>query len=300
MLNFRSGLTKLIKFRFGMHMPILSNFSTAASIVSLCVFRAKLQNHNMQVVILAGGLGTRLSELTSTIPKPMVMIGDQPILYHIMKYYASFGHKDFVIALGYKGFEIKDYFINVNNRNSDLELDFTTGTTKIIAGETLDWKITFVDTGLETQTGGRLLKLNAHLENEFLLTYGDGLSDVDINKVIESHRASDYLATVTAVIPPARFGSLKIIGNKVTAFSEKNPKDESRINGGFFCVSKRILDFIGGTEIAFEREPLMELAKHGLLGAYRHDGFWHSMDTLRDQQSLNTIWQSGDVPWVKP
>ncbi len=283
-----------------MHLPALSIFSTTPSIVLLCTFRAKLQKHNMQVVILAGGLGTRLSELTSTIPKPMVMIGDQPILYHIMKYYASFGHKDFVIALGYKGFEIKDYFININNRNSDLELDFTKGTTKRIAGETLDWKIKFVDTGLETQTGGRLLKLSDHLENEFLLTYGDGLSDVDINKVIKSHRENEYLATVTAVIPPARFGSLKIIGDKVTAFSEKNPEDESRINGGFFCASKRILDFIGGPEVAFEREPLMELAKHGLLGAHIHDGFWHSMDTLRDQQSLNAIWQSGAIPWVKP
>lgn len=251
----------------------------------------------MQVVILAGGLGTRLSELTETIPKPMVPIGSEPVLVHIMRHYAAFGHKDFVIALGYKGHKIKEYFSNLSIYNSDIEIDFLSKDISIMRSGNLDWKVKLVDTGENTATGGRLLALEKYLSDEFLLTYGDGVSDVNLESLIKHHQKEKGLATVTAVRPPARFGSLVIAGSTVTEFSEKNPLHEGWINGGFFCLSKKVLGYIAGSDSALEGAPMHLLAKDGHLKAYLHEGFWHPMDTLRDKRFLDELWNKGDAPW---
>lgn len=232
----------------------------------------------MQVVILAGGFGTRLSEETDLIPKPMVRIGNIPILKHIMKIYSNFGHKDFVIAIGYKSEVIQEYFQKECNP---------------------DWNITLVETGLETSTAGRIKKLENQLHEEFMLTYGDGLCNVNINHLLEHHKKFGKLATVTAVRPPARFGTIEVSNGIVTKFSEKDPQDAGWINGGFFCLNKRICAFITDSTTSFESEPLNQLVAIEQLTAYEHHGWWQPMDTLRDKRSLEALWNSGEAPWTK-
>jgi glucose-1-phosphate cytidylyltransferase len=231
----------------------------------------------MQVVILAGGFGTRLSEETDLIPKPMVRIGSIPILQHIMNYYAEFGHKEFIVALGYKAEVIQEYFKNIEN---------------------LDWKINLVDTGLETSTGGRIKKLEDQLDDEFMLTYGDGLSSVNINNLLDHHRRFGKLATVTAVRPPARFGTIEISNGVVTKFAEKDPQDAGWINGGFFCLNKRVCSFISDSTTSFESQPLTHLVDIRELTAYEHHGWLQPMDTLRDKRSLESLWEKGEAPWL--
>ena len=231
----------------------------------------------MQVVILAGGFGTRLSEETDLIPKPMVRIGSIPILQHIMNYYAEYGHKEFIVALGYKAEVIQEYFKN---------------------NENLDWKINLVDTGLETSTGGRIKKLEDQLDDEFMLTYGDGLSNVNINNLLDHHRRFGKLATVTAVRPPARFGTIEISNGVVTKFAEKDPQDAGWINGGFFCLNKRVCSFISDSTTSFESQPLNHLVDIRELTAYEHHGWWQPMDTLRDKRTLESLWEKGEAPWL--
>lgn len=253
----------------------------------------------MQVVILAGGLGSRLAEETVSVPKPMVSIGSEPILVHIMRYFAARGHTDFVIALGYKGFVIKDFFRNFSQNTTSLRINTKDSSVELLNGVENDWTIDLIDTGLESATGGRLRKLEPYLNDRFLMTYGDGLSDVDLDSLISLHNRSDSFATVTAVQPPARFGALEIEGDKVKSFREKSKSDVSWINGGFFVLEKKVLEFIPNNETPFEDEPLQELAKQGALSAYRHNGFWQPMDTLRDKIHLEEIWKSGNAPWIR-
>ena len=231
----------------------------------------------MQVVILAGGFGTRLSEETDLIPKPMVRIGNIPILQHIINYYSEFGHKDFIVALGYKSDVIIEYFETSHNPSLNIVL---------------------VDTGLETSTGGRIKKLESVLEDEFMLTYGDGLSDVNIDDLLAHHRRFGKIATVTAVRPPARFGTIEISNGVVTKFAEKDPQDAGWINGGFFCLNKKVCSFISDATISFESEPLNQLVRIQELSAYEHHGWWQPMDTLRDKRLLESKWNSGVAPWV--
>ncbi len=235
----------------------------------------------MQVVVLAGGFGTRLSEETDVIPKPMVRIGNVPILRHIMNYYARFGHTDFVIALGYKANVIIDYFEQV-----------------AIDEPELSWSIQLVDTGLETATGGRIKRLQNLLQDEFLMTYGDGLSNVDLNALLEFHKKSKRKATLTAVKPPPRFGTIEIVDGEVISFAEKDPKHSGWINGGFFCLSKEVCSLIEGDQTSFENEPLNALVGKGELGAFEHYGWWQPMDTLRDKRTLESIWENRSAPWL--
>ena len=254
----------------------------------------------MKVVILAGGYGTRISEETDQKPKPMIEIGGKPILYHIMKYYSKFGHNDFIICLGYRGYVIKEYFSNYFLHNSDITFNFKSGEKIIHDDRSEDWKVTLVDTGEHSMTGGRLRRVKNFLKNEkiFLLTYGDGLSDVDINKSIENHISQDKICSVTAVSPPGRFGALKIDNRGfISSFIEKPSGDGASINGGFFVVNTKIFDYLNDDNIVFEQEPLRNLAKEKQLVAYKHDGFWQSMDTLRDKILLEKIWSSGNAPW---
>ena len=252
----------------------------------------------MKTVILAGGLGTRISEVTDRIPKPMVEIGGKPILWHIMSIYSNYGFDEFVLALGYKGEVIKDYFINVYGRTSDLSLDLATGDTKFFDGNQPNWKLHLIDTGLHTQTGGRIKQLKEWIANEtFLLTYGDGVANVDIGELVAFHKSHGKLATVTAVHPPARFGGLVLNGNQVTEFSEKNQAKEGWINGGFFVLEPEVLQYIADTNTIWEKEPLEKLASEGQLMAYFHDDFWQPMDTLREQRLLESLWESGNAPW---
>jgi glucose-1-phosphate cytidylyltransferase len=232
----------------------------------------------MQVVILAGGFGTRLSEETDLIPKPMVRIGNIPILRHIMNFYSEFGHKDFVIALGYKSEIIEEYFATTDK---------------------LDWNVKLIKTGLETSTGGRIKKLENLLEEEFMLTYGDGLSNVDLERLLDHHRRFGKLATVTAVRPPARFGTIEISSGMVTKFAEKDPQDAGWINGGFFCLNKKVCSFISDSTVSFESEPLKSLVANEELTAYEHHGWWQPMDTLRDKRTLEALWDKGGAPWLK-
>lgn len=232
----------------------------------------------MQVVILAGGFGTRLSEETDLIPKPMVRIGNTPILQHIMNYYSEFGHTDFVVALGYKSEVVIDYFETAKN-------------------PTLN--ITLADTGLDTSTGGRIKKLEGLLDDEFMLTYGDGLSNVNIDDLLDHHRRFGKIATVTAVRPPARFGTIEISNGVVSKFAEKDPQDAGWINGGFFCLKKKVCAFISDANTSFESEPLNQLVEIQELSAYEHHGWWQPMDTLRDKRSLESLWEKGDAPWLK-
>lgn len=253
----------------------------------------------MKVVILAGGLGTRLSEETEVKPKPMVEIGGKPILWHIMKIYSHYGFNDFVICLGYKGYVIKEYFLNYYLHQSDIEIDLKTNTHEVINSIAEPWKVTLVDTGLETMTGGRLKKIRKFINNEtFFATYGDGLSNINLIELLNFHRENDKLATITAVQPPGRFGALEINeSGEVKHFMEKPLGDGSWINGGFFVLEPESLDFVESDGTVFEKEPLENLSKKGFLGAFKHKGFWRPMDTLRDKRELEEMWKNGTAEW---
>ena len=253
----------------------------------------------MKTVILAGGLGTRLSEETAIKPKPMVEIGGRPILWHIMAIYAGHGFKDFVIACGYKGEVIKAFFSDFFFYHSDFVVDLRSGKRTVVRKSSPEWLVHLVDTGADTMTGGRLLR-SSHLlkEGSFLLTYGDGLSDVDIGALVAFHKSHGKLATVTAVRPPARFGGIELDGDRVAFFSEKPQTTVGWINGGFFVLEPEVFDYIDGPDVPFERAPLERLAADGQLMAFRHDGFFQPMDTLRDKRLLEDLWASGKAPWV--
>lgn len=253
----------------------------------------------MKVVILAGGLGTRLAEETSARPKPMVEIGGRPILWHIMKGYLSHGIREFIICCGYKGYVIKEYFANYRLHMTDITVDGRDETITFGNSAAEDWRITLVDTGDTTLTGGRVGRVRDHLKGEeaFCLTYGDGVSNVDFTRLIAFHHGHGGDATVTAVRPPSRFGVLEMDGDRVTHFAEKPADEAGWINGGFFVLGQKTFDFIQGDQTVFERQPLEGLAAAGELHAFRHDGFWQSMDTLRDRQLLEAYWHKGDVPW---
>ncbi len=252
----------------------------------------------MKTVILAGGLGTRISEKTDQVPKPMIEIGGKPILWHILSIYGAFGFNEFVVALGYKPEVIKKYFINFYALNSNLTVDLKTGEKKIHQGNAPDWKIHLVDTGLHTQTGGRLGRLKNWMGNEpFMMTYGDGVSNVNIPDLIAFHKRHKKLATVTAVRPPARFGGLRFEGHSVVEFTEKPQVGEGWINGGFFVLDPKVLDYIENDETIFERTVLERLAAEGQLVSYKHEGFWQPMDTLREHKILEALWESEKAPW---
>lgn len=252
----------------------------------------------MKAVILAGGLGTRISEETHLKPKPMIDLGGKPILWHIMKTYSAHGINDFIICLGYKGYMIKEYFANYYLHMSDVTFDMRSNAMQVHQNTAEPWKVTLVDTGEQTQTGGRLKRIAEHLDGEdFCFTYGDGLCNVDIGRLIEFHSQSDTLATVTAVQPPGRFGSLELSGDRIDNFDEKPKGDGGWVNGGFFVLSPEVLKLIPGDATVWEKEPLQQLSARGELAAYRHDGFWHPMDTLRDRVRLEELWESGAAPW---
>ena len=253
----------------------------------------------MKVVILAGGYGTRLAEYTDVIPKPMVEIGGRPILWHIMNIYSYFGYKEFVLALGYKSHSIKEYFLNYRSINSNIAVEISTGDIKHLDSETPDWNVTLVDTGLDTQTGGRVKRLQTYVENEtFLLTYGDGLADIDIGKLVSFHKERGKLVTITAVHPGARFGQLELDGNYVSTFKEKPQTTEGWVNGGFMVIEPEFFEIIQDDSTFLEKEPLEIAATMGELVAYKHEGFWHCMDTKRDKDTLEGYWNAGNAPWV--
>jgi glucose-1-phosphate cytidylyltransferase len=252
----------------------------------------------MKSIILAGGFGTRIQEETTAKPKPMIEIGGQPILWHIMKGYASYGFKEFVLALGYKGEVIKQYFLNYYYQCNDFSISLSDGRVQVHKSNCEDWAVHLIDTGLHTQTGGRIKRLSQWIGNEtFTMTYGDGVSNVNLRKLVEFHRSHGKLATVTAVRPPARFGGLSFDGDLVNKFIEKPQLGEGWISGGFFILEPEVLDYIQGDETVFEREPLERLAEDKQLVAYRHDQFWQCMDTLRDMRMLEDMWHSGEAPW---
>jgi glucose-1-phosphate cytidylyltransferase len=252
----------------------------------------------MKVVILAGGKGTRLAEETTVRPKPMVEIGGKPILWHLMKIYAARGFKEFLVACGYKGEWIKEYFHNFSIHSSDYFINLGTGDRKIVNGCGIDWQVGLIDTGVETMTGGRLLRLRKWIGNEpFMVTYGDGLGDVNVCALAEFHRAHGKIATVTAVRPPARFGNLTLQGSTVCEFAEKPQTREGWINGGFFVFNPEIFDYLENDETVLEKEPLERLAQEEQLMAFRHGGFWQPMDTLREKLLLDSLWSSGQAPW---
>lgn len=253
----------------------------------------------MKAVILAGGFGTRLSEETDLRPKPMVEIGGKPILWHIMNIYASHGIKEFIIALGYKGEFIKEYFLNFYAFNNNITIDLATGETAIHDGNQPDWKIHLVDTGLYTQTGGRLKRLRKWLGHEetFMFTYGDGVADIDLRAQLDFHKSHGKLATVTTVRSPARFGRIAFNGDQVVEFYEKSESAEGWINGGYFILHPRAIDYIDDDESIWERTPVERLAHDGQLVGYRHNGFWSCMDTLKEKRFLEELWNSGKAPW---
>lgn len=253
----------------------------------------------MKVIILAGGLGTRMSEYTEAVPKPMVPIGGQPVLWHIMRTYARFGHNEFIIALGYRSEVIKEYFLNFYSFNTDFTADLSTGAVKYHhAPERVDWKVTLVDTGLQTMTGGRVRRLRSYIGKETcLLTYGDAVANIDIGALLKFHRAQGKMATVTAVHPVARFGELGLAGNRVAVFQEKPQTAQGWINGGFFVLEPEFFGLIDGDSTVLEREPLENAAKNNELVAYRHNGFWQCMDTKRERDALEALWQTGNAPW---
>lgn len=252
----------------------------------------------MKAVILAGGLGTRISEETSVRPKPMIEIGGKPILWHIMKLYSAHNIHNFIICLGYKGYVIKEYFANYFLHMSDVTLDITNNKIEIHQNNAEPWLITLVETGERTMTGGRIKRIANHLGNEdFCLTYGDGVSDVNISELISFHKKQKTLATLTAIQPPGRFGSLLMEGDKITGFKEKPQGDGGWINGGFFVLSPKVIDYIEGDDTIWEKHPLERLAEEDQLSSFNHDGFWHPMDTLRDKNYLEELWESDKAPW---
>lgn len=254
----------------------------------------------MKVVILAGGLGTRLSEYTDVIPKPMVPVGDRPLLWHIMSRYAMFGHTDFIVALGYRADVIKRYFLNYREVNSDFTIDLQNGNVRIHNDENNSWTVTLVDTGQETMTGGRLLRLRHLLESEsFLLTYGDGVADVNIENLIKFHQKDPKLVTVTAVHPGARFGELLLENGNVLSFAEKPQIGQGWINGGFFVMEPGVFDYLADDTTILERKPLEDIAQLGMMNAFQHEGFWHCVDTKRDLEVLEQLWQSEQRIWLK-
>jgi len=254
----------------------------------------------MKAVILAGGLGTRISEESDLRPKPMVEIGDRPILWHIMKMYSNHGINDFVICLGYKGYMIKEYFYNYYRHTSDFTINLATGDYQILDSHAENWKITFIDTGQETQTGGRLKRVKDFLgDGTFCLTYGDGVSDIDISKEIEFHKSHGKLATIAAVRPPGRFGVLSLDEKEcVTEFREKRTEEVGWINGGFFVLEPSVIDLIDGDGTIWEKGPLEQLARNGDLASFKHSGFWQPMDTLRDKRVLGSLAKEGAPPWL--
>jgi len=259
-----------------------------------------MNDSDMKVVILAGGYGTRISEETDSKPKPMIEIGGRPILWHIMNLYSRHGFHDFVICLGYKGERVKQYFLQYSMLHSDLTIDLgKEGETRIHRPASEPWKITLVDTGLGTMTGGRVKRVRPYLaDSPFLLTYGDGLSDIDMNRLVEFHRAHGKLATVTACQPPGRFGSLVLTDdNRVSSFTEKKPGEQGWVNAGFFVMQPEIFDYIHGDDTVLEKEPLEGLARDGQLAAFKHEGFWHPMDTLKDKKYLQQLWEENGAPW---
>lgn len=249
----------------------------------------------MKTIILAGGLGTRLSEYTGTLPKPMIRIGDKPILWHIMQIYANFGHKDFYIALGYKSEIIKEFFLNY----SDFKIDFTTGKVTYDPDRNPDWQVALINTGEKTMTGGRAKRVQSYIGNETcMLTYGDGVANIDLDALIAFHRNHGKLITMTAVRPPARFGELELDGDKVVSFKEKPQLGNGWINGGFFVIEPKFFDLITGDETMLEREAIEKAVNLGEIMAYRHEGFWQCMDTKRDLELLESLWAIG-APWVQ-
>ena len=253
----------------------------------------------MKAVILAGGLGTRLSEVTDVRPKPMVEIGGKPILWHIMKIYSHYGINDFVVCCGYKGYVIKEYFANYFLHMSDVTFDLAQNKMEVHQRKAEPWRVTLVDTGDNTQTGGRLRRVAPYIKDDeaFCLTYGDGVSDVNIGATVDFHRRHGRYATITAVRPPGRYGAIECDGDTVKAFVEKPPGDGGLINGGFFVLSPAVLDYIEGDLTPWEAEPLSNLAADGQMMAYEHEGFWHPMDTLRDKNLLEDLWSKGSAPW---
>jgi len=252
----------------------------------------------MKAVILAGGLGTRIAEETHLKPKPMIEVGGKPILWHIMKIYSAHGINDFIICLGYKGYMVKEYFAHYFLHMSDVTFDLHKNEMEIHHRKAEPWKVTLVDTGEYTQTGGRLKRVSSYLDDEdFCFTYGDGVGDVDIAALIQFHQQQKCLATVTAMQPPGRFGSLDMKQNKIERFEEKPPGDDNWISGGYFVLSPSVIDYIHGDETAWEKEPLERLAREGQLAAYKHRGFWKPMDTLRDKNQLEDLWQNRIAPW---
>ena len=252
----------------------------------------------MKVVILAGGFGTRLSEYTESIPKPMVTVGGKPILWHIMNTYAKFDHKDFYIALGYKAEIIKEYFLNYRVLNSDFTVNLSNGSIVEHQQDAVDWKVSLVDTGLNSMTGGRVKRVQNFIGNEpFLLTYGDGVANIDIDALVKFHKSHGKMVTVSAVHPGARFGELDIDNNIVTSFKEKPQVTQGWINGGYFVIEPKFFDLIEGDDTILEQGPLEKVAQMGELMSYQHDGFWQCMDTKRDRDSLEELWKSDSAPW---
>jgi glucose-1-phosphate cytidylyltransferase len=253
----------------------------------------------MKAVILAGGLGSRISEETEVRPKPMIEIGAKPILWHIMKIYAAHGISDFVVCLGYKGYVIKEFFANYYLHSCDVTFDLASNAVEVHQSAAEPWRVTLVDTGDETMTGGRLRRVMGYVAGEeFCLTYGDGVADIDISALIRFHREQSTLATVTAVQPPGRFGALEVDGRRVTGFAEKPHGDGGGINGGFFVLSPEVERYLGDDTTVWEREPLEGLARDGELSVYQHEGFWQPMDTQRDMRQLQALWDSGEAPWA--
>ena len=252
----------------------------------------------MKVIILAGGFGTRLSEYTESIPKPMVTVGGKPILWHIMNTYAKFDHKDFYVALGYKADVIKEYFLNYRTLNSDFTVNLSNGSIVEHQQDAVDWKVSLVDTGLNSMTGGRVKRMQNFIGNEpFLLTYGDGVADIDIDSLVKFHKSHGKMVTVSAVHPGARFGELDIDSSVVTSFKEKPQVTQGWINGGYFVIEPEFFNMIEGDSTILEKEPLEKVAQMGELMSYQHDGFWQCMDTKRDRDSLEDLWKTGSAPW---
>jgi glucose-1-phosphate cytidylyltransferase len=251
----------------------------------------------VKAVILAGGQGTRISEETHLKPKPMIEIGGKPILWHILKTYSAYNINEFIICLGYKGYQIKEYFANYYLHESDLTIDIQKNSLEIHETKSNPWKITLVDTGDNSMTGGRIKRISKYLDDTFCLTYGDGLADVNISQIISSHKKNNTLATLTAVQPQGKFGAVTIQDGKVKTFEEKPKGDSGWVNGGFFVLEPEVVDYIQGDDTMFEREPLQQLTKENQLSAYHHTGFWHPMDTLRDKNELEELWSKGNAPW---